>query len=154
MIASGWGRTVGTDGSSHPNILQEITLNVVDDIECTRAFLDFKMYKQICSRANPGQQICYGDSGAPIVWASSNNQFYIAGVNAAVGTNCVGQLSVQTKITDFLDWIKHQTGNHLSKKHSNRFFGHFYALQISTKHILKYLTIFQKSFQRSGRSKM
>lgn len=68
-IATGWGLTVSGDENSTPEILQTVTLKVLQYEECTRKW--GILPASVTCASSPGKNTCHGDNGGPLVQRSS-----------------------------------------------------------------------------------
>ncbi|KAG7202865.1 hypothetical protein KM043_010015 [Ampulex compressa] len=97
-IFTGWGNTE-LDGSTH-EFLQEIHLKVLEVEKCHATFSSVQN-TNLCTLTEPGQGLCYGDSGSPLV----TNGVVIA--IGSWGSPCaLGYPDVYTRVFSYVDWIK------------------------------------------------
>ncbi|KAH8333158.1 hypothetical protein KR074_009391, partial [Drosophila pseudoananassae] len=123
-VACGWGTTY--DGSSLPDWLQCVDLQIVHNEECGWAYGSVGD-NIICTRNVDGKSICQGDSGGPLVTHDGNK---LVGVtNFVSGNGCQsGAPGGFQRVTYHLDWIPtwrtnaqytHWVGNGDFIKHPN-----------------------------------
>ncbi|GJQ74215.1 CLIPB9 [Trypoxylus dichotomus] len=66
--------------------------------------------KMVCAGGELDKDSCKGDSGGPLMSASSsdNSQYYVEGVVSYGATRCgtEGTPAIYTRVADFLDWIQ------------------------------------------------
>jgi len=54
---------------------------------------------------------CQGDSGGPVVWKSPEGYWNLVGVVSwGIGCAEIGNPGVNTRVTEYLQWIKDNTG--------------------------------------------
>ena len=106
-IVTGWG-TLYESGSS-PEILQKVTIPVMDDKTCQfyMAGGSIKESMLCCGYNEGGKDSCQGDSGGPL---------YCNGVQAGIvswGVGCARpqQPGIYTEVSYFVDWIKENIDN-------------------------------------------
>ncbi|EDV97090.1 serine protease 1 [Drosophila grimshawi] len=106
VLTCGWGSTY--DGSSLPDWLQCIDLNVISNEECTRSYGTLPE-SVLCVGTPEGRSICDGDSGGPLV---TQQQPQLVGVTSF--SDAASCLSVApagfTRVTSHLDWIRRVSG--------------------------------------------
>ena len=104
VIGWGWTRT-GT-----PNILQELTLPVVQKSECKKAYPDSLTENMFCAgRKKSNFDTCKGDSGGGyLFWDSRRRKWFLQGIISWGGTSCgqAGMYSVYTKVGRYTRWVK------------------------------------------------
>lgn len=110
----GWGKT---DQEVKPAVLQEVTVPIISNIECNKAFIAFSQYwyppdtenireSELCAGySEGGKDACFGDSGGPlVVWYE--NQWNIAGI-VSWGEGCAlpDVYGVYARVSKFSDFI-------------------------------------------------
>ncbi|CAG7696470.1 unnamed protein product [Allacma fusca] len=111
MIASGWGKTNGTDNGSSAKTLQTVELDVISNNDCQK--MDRRITKtQVCANT-PKKSVCQGDSGGSIDKVS-NELSYAFGVVSYGPQNCDGY-GVFTRVSEYITWIEQRTGETFCK---------------------------------------
>jgi transmembrane serine protease 9 len=121
-INSGWGNARANGGTPAivPDVLQKITLAVVDQDECTQTYSGINNIDEtmLCVRGltqSPNLGSCNGDSGGPLACTDSNGAQYLAGI-VSWGMQPCGQYQYPTVFArvaakDNLDFIQEQINN-------------------------------------------
>lgn len=106
-VASGWGKLHDSDPYVADN-LHFVDLTPITNEECEKTFGEYLTDDNICV-ATGGKSICSGDSGGPLVTLDTHEQI---GINSFVaGGGCEGdEPAVLVRVTNFLDWIKDNSG--------------------------------------------
>lgn len=106
-VASGWGKLHDSDPVVADD-LHFVHLTTITNKECKQPFGAYLTDDNICV-ATGGKSICSGDSGGPLVTLDTHEQI---GINSFVsGGGCEGDdPAVLVRVTNFLDWIKDNTG--------------------------------------------
>ncbi|KAG8201099.1 hypothetical protein JTE90_028769 [Oedothorax gibbosus] len=105
-FAAGWG-TVSYGGPASPK-LQEVQLRIWENPRCEVVFKKDVPITQANLCAGDGDKdACRGDSGGPLMLASSDGRFYLIGI-VSFGKKCAepGIPGVYTRVTNFIDWIE------------------------------------------------
>jgi len=104
VLASGWG-----DSQTDPpkDILQKVTLDVVDDETCKKNLGEHHVIKNtvVCAGVpGGGKDSCQGDSGGPLVDLQRN---LLAGV-VSYGEGCAlpGKPGVYTEVAYYIQWMR------------------------------------------------
>uniref|UniRef100_A0A8D8UET9 Serine protease easter n=1 Tax=Cacopsylla melanoneura TaxID=428564 RepID=A0A8D8UET9_9HEMI len=116
-LAAGWGSTKSRPGP-FPTILLAVKQTVADAQKCKDAYSNVDVevnYNdgKICFGGDEGKNVCFGDSGGPLLWKGSFEpditvRTYLLGVAAHVGDlTCVkkGFPGVFTRTNFFMKWI-------------------------------------------------
>jgi secreted trypsin-like serine protease len=102
VTAFGWGFTA--EGGPATNILQEVTVSVVDPNECQKVYGNIDRDIMVCAGVpEGGKDACQGDSGGPLM-----NRFdSVVGITS-FGFGCArpGVPGVYTRADSFVDWIE------------------------------------------------
>lgn len=110
-IISGFGLRNTTDRDI-PEIMQWTNLQTISNFDCFRrfgpgGFLLAVRTSNICAVGTDTQSGCYGDSGGPLTVADNNRT--VIGI-VSFGSGChLGLPSVFTRVSIYIDWIKHVT---------------------------------------------
>lgn len=105
VTALGWGAEEFSGPRS--DVLQKVDLKVVGNAQCKLTEKTLTS-KQLCTYA-PGKDTCQSDSGGPIIWNAPVRRFELVGI-ISFGLGCGTQIpSVNTRITEYLNWIVSQT---------------------------------------------
>ncbi|KRT81069.1 Trypsin [Oryctes borbonicus] len=113
-IATGWGAT--ETGGSTTDILQKVTLDLLDMSICDRTYGNIKYYKNglpktmLCAGIlQGGKDTCQGDSGGPLTITKEDNQciFYTVGITS-FGRMCAleNTPAIYTKVSEFIPWLQ------------------------------------------------
>ncbi|KAK9498353.1 hypothetical protein O3M35_003004 [Rhynocoris fuscipes] len=109
---TGWGRLSQIGGL--PNILQKLTLPLVDDSVCRRWYTSAGYSKlpagncQLCSGLEKGgKDSCQGDSGGPLSCKRNDGRYYLCGI-VSYGIGCARPKlpGIYTEVSCYTDWIK------------------------------------------------
>lgn len=108
--AIGWGRLA--EGGSTTNILQEVTLPIVDAQKCVDLYgsAKFNKEKMLCAGIdNGGKDACQGDSGGPLIinWNDQDpaTQYLVGITSWGIGCARSGKLGVWINIASILPWV-------------------------------------------------
>jgi len=107
---TGWGETYDLDPAVDRYILQEAPLPILSDDRCTELLPWFDpSERMMCAFDEENQmvEICFGDSGGPIVY-QVNDQWFLAGVTSfRFGDVCanIGLPSVFARTSAVTSWI-------------------------------------------------
>ena len=111
LTAAGFGR-VGPGGDSAPSeVMLEVTLPGVDQQSCAAAIRQLGGVlgpRQMCAGGELGRDVCFGDSGAPLVADPGPGELAptLVGVVAYGAQECDGTVpSVFTRVSAYLNWI-------------------------------------------------
>ncbi|XP_067645062.1 collagenase-like [Eurosta solidaginis] len=109
VVASGWGVTSDRSTVYSP-VLQFATFRVVTNEVCAEEYGSTTIdNEKICTATVNRIGLCSGDSGDPLVLASSKLQIGIVSIGSRKGCES-GAPSLHTRITSYLDWIQANTG--------------------------------------------
>ncbi|XP_058170475.1 CLIP domain-containing serine protease HP8-like [Anopheles ziemanni] len=106
VISFGWGETINGQPSETKRV---VYLRVVQHDECATLLKKTSplLSHNMCTLGmKAGQDVCQGDSGAPLVWLHGQ-QMYVVGVvshGPKCGMNKVVP-GIAMRVTEFLDWI-------------------------------------------------
>ncbi|XP_072493834.1 serine protease 42-like [Notamacropus eugenii] len=112
---AGWGRTEENKDDSHPLVLLETDLYIVETKQCNkmlRKFLFISVFKSIidqkvlCAYHPTGKDTCQGDSGGPLACEVGEHTWVQVGI-VSWGADC-GKLkmpAIYTKVSSFSRWI-------------------------------------------------
>lgn len=102
-FVSGWGYT-NSSQSYFPDRLQHISTLTINNVACSRKLNKPVQSSQICTFTRAGEGICAGDTGGPVVEASTGK---LIGIARAVHTSCgKGLPDVHTRISFYYLWVR------------------------------------------------
>ncbi|XP_063244368.1 trypsin 3A1-like [Bacillus rossius redtenbacheri] len=106
LTVIGWGSTHELGGTV--DVLREVSVPVVSTEECTADYgKDINNATMICAGyRRGGKDSCQGDSGGPLVLGSTQ----VGVVSWGGGCAEARQPGVYTRVANFRDWIKSETG--------------------------------------------
>ncbi|XP_075153751.1 brachyurin [Haematobia irritans] len=112
VTAAGWGRTA--DNSTEPNTkLFYVVTPVLAFEKCMCFYLPglVNRRKHLCADGTGGRGGCDGDSGGPLIY-NERDKNYLVGVTSfgSAGGCEIGQPTVYTRVTNYLNWIHSKTG--------------------------------------------
>uniref|UniRef100_A0A2M4BR75 CLIP domain-containing serine protease n=2 Tax=Anopheles marajoara TaxID=58244 RepID=A0A2M4BR75_9DIPT len=110
VISYGWGITKIGGSLELSNVKRVVGLNAVTRDVCARELRGLIRggrleSTQFCTKGVGGEDVCSGDSGAPMMeW--NNERCYIVGV-VSYGPKCgtAGAPGISTRISEYIDWI-------------------------------------------------
>lgn len=113
-VLSGWGSTSKSLLPVLPEVLQKVTVPLLDNQSCLKKFPDDVIGKrpeiydtQICTDAVGETSACSGDSGGPLVQLENNTPVQLGIVSWGVFPCGVNRLpSVYTRVASYIDWIE------------------------------------------------
>ncbi|XP_044312463.1 polyserase-2-like [Drosophila rhopaloa] len=102
--AFGWGTT---SDRLESEILQSITVDILDPTVCERNLLYTPVSEQICV-GNPEGDTCRGDSGGPLSITVTINELFreVQHGIISVGARDCNNTSVLTRVSSYVDWIQ------------------------------------------------
>ncbi|XP_076065493.1 trypsin-1-like [Oratosquilla oratoria] len=102
-IVTGWGALV--EGGSSPDTLQKVTVGVITDDECNKAYGNIVSSELCAGVPGGGKDACQGDSGGPLA-CFSNGKHYLAGI-VSWGYGCArpNYPGVYAEVSHFIPWI-------------------------------------------------
>ncbi|XP_064088268.1 transmembrane protease serine 3-like [Macrobrachium nipponense] len=107
----GWGKTIGSDDNSYSPVLLHAVATTMTNVICKKMFPWFFVTDDsICTQASKKSQgsTCSGDSGGPLMYQHGSHMDLI-GITSLVPEGCSRESPrIFTRVTSFLDWIKHQ----------------------------------------------
>ena len=108
LFLTGWGKT---KNSKLSHVMQEIDLDPIDDLKCSKKWRMFNSSRQLCA-GQSGRSACKGDSGGPLSTRVNGKVFQVGIVSygdqrCASGT---GTPTVYTKVSAYYQSI-HSTVN-------------------------------------------
>ncbi|XP_072744228.1 transmembrane protease serine 9-like [Anoplolepis gracilipes] len=128
-VLSGWGSTSKNLLPKLPDVLQKVTVPLLDNQSCLKKFPDNNIGKkpelydsQICTDSVGEASACSGDSGGPLVQIENNTPVQVGIVSWGVYPCGVKRVpSVYTRVASYVDWINNiiNTINHFHTKISN-----------------------------------
>ncbi|KAI4469681.1 chymotrypsin-related [Holotrichia oblita] len=101
-ILIGWGR-LSTNGAI-PNNLQELSTNTITHATCRLYWGSSVSSNQICAVLRSGQGACNGDSGGPLIQASTGAQLGITSFILSGGC-AQGFPDVYARVSSYTSWI-------------------------------------------------
>ncbi|XP_035787029.1 CLIP domain-containing serine protease 14D-like [Anopheles albimanus] len=110
VISYGWGITKIGGSLELSNVKRVVGLHAVTPSVCARELRGLikggtLQSTQLCTKGVGGEDVCRGDSGAPMLeW--SDDRCYIVGV-VSYGPKCgtAGAPGISTRISEYIDWI-------------------------------------------------
>ncbi|XP_067635818.1 collagenase-like [Eurosta solidaginis] len=106
VVASGWGETSDTSTSFSP-VLQFANLKVISNEVCAEEYPNV-VTRMLCTSSVNRIGICVGDSGGPLMLASSKLQIGIVSFYSPKGCGSDSPAG-HTRVTSYLDWILENT---------------------------------------------
>eukprot|EP00092_Neocalanus_flemingeri_P022811 GFUD01024735.1.p2 GENE.GFUD01024735.1~~GFUD01024735.1.p2 ORF type:complete len:279 (+),score=84.57 GFUD01024735.1:77-913(+) len=107
-IVTGWG-TLSEGGFGLPNVLHKVTVPVVSDEDCNKAYQSGGASvadSMICAGLEQGgKDSCQGDSGGPFFCGEKGSEELIGIVSWGYGCARPGYPGVYTENSYFMDWI-------------------------------------------------
>jgi secreted trypsin-like serine protease len=110
VTATGWGNTIvqpvgaGTGGASFPRRLQQVTVPVVADAECTTAYAtlatDVLDVSTMLCAGRTGKDTCQGDSGGPLFATADRSDAVQIGVTSWGAGCAAGFPGVYTRLSN------------------------------------------------------
>lgn len=107
---TGWGHT--QEGGTSALILQKGEIRVINQTTCESLLPQQITPRMMCvGYLSGGVDACQGDSGGPLSSVEADGRIFQAGV-VSWGDGCAqrDKPGVYTRISEFRDWIKEQTG--------------------------------------------
>ncbi|XP_054709108.1 trypsin-1-like [Uloborus diversus] len=105
-VVSGWG-ALKEGGRVIPTRLQAVTLPLISDEECRKAYGDAIVETMLCAGYKAGQKdSCQGDSGGPLIQKSDSGYSTLIGV-VSWGRGCARPKfpGVYTQVSHYIEWI-------------------------------------------------
>ncbi|KAI9552828.1 hypothetical protein GHT06_020710 [Daphnia sinensis] len=113
---TGWGRDASGAEGKYRNILKELHVPVVGNADCennlrrTRFGHDFKLHSGFICAGGKGKELCKDGVGGPLICERQESRAELVGlVNWDIGCVQDDVLRVYTKVSEFSDWIQHNT---------------------------------------------
>jgi trypsin len=108
VTAAGWGVTSENSSDISPK-LQKVSLPLVDQATCNKAYQDFNEVtdRMMCAGyAEGGKDACQGDSGGPLVMKNASGDVSLVGV-VSWGQGCARPVyyGVYSKVNSVAKWI-------------------------------------------------
>ncbi|XP_077564125.1 trypsin-1-like isoform X1 [Haemaphysalis longicornis] len=107
---SGWGRL--KYGQSYiPNVLQKVSVEVLDNEKCRTWFKDKGRKEQIfdtmmcAGYQEGGRDSCQGDSGGPLTFKKDERVYLIGLVSWGVQCAMPSLPGVYTRVSEYVDWV-------------------------------------------------
>ncbi|TDG44174.1 hypothetical protein AWZ03_009404 [Drosophila navojoa] len=105
---TGWGSTLpSSTGAQLPDRLQVLDYRTISNEECAKR--GFRVTpNEICALSAPGRGACMGDSGGPLILASSggSRQQQLVGIVSYGSSTCAqGKPDVYTRVSSYLPYI-------------------------------------------------
>lgn len=101
VIALGWGLL--DFGGEKPTTLQEVTLSVLTNLECSKSYSNVSR-NQICTYGL-GKDTCQMDSGGPVLWQNPTSRRLVLVGAISYGGVCGVGSGVNTRVGGYIDWI-------------------------------------------------
>jgi len=101
-VVTGWGNLAS--GGSSPDILQEVTVQVLENSNCGNYPQSMITDNMLCAGVE-GKDSCQGDSGGPMVTEVDGRYTLIGVVSWGWGCADAGSPGVYARITSVLPWI-------------------------------------------------
>lgn len=109
-IASGWGAV--TEGGDVNDLLQQVTLPVVDDATCKATYGETEIYDHMICLGEAGKDSCQGDTGGPLTCTNSDQSSFLGGIySTGYGCGRPSYPGIYTEMSYFVQWIADQTGS-------------------------------------------
>lgn len=117
-VLIGWGSTNGINSEKDMAIeLQQTTLTVLSNTRCRLALPLYKANKMYCAASyssDHSSNLCYGDSGGPLLFRSGSGPWYLYGISSMAlaysNYSCnVEKPSYYTKVPYYIPWILKNT---------------------------------------------
>ncbi|KAH8379126.1 hypothetical protein KR009_003197 [Drosophila setifemur] len=102
-VACGWG---GMDNGNLATWLQCMDVQIISNTECEQSYGTVAA-TDMCTRMSNGKSGCGGDSGGPLVTQDNPR---LVGVITFGSGDCHSGPSGYTRVTDYLEWIRDNTG--------------------------------------------
>ncbi|KAJ2954750.1 hypothetical protein O0L34_g3053 [Tuta absoluta] len=104
VVVIGWGMMFY--GGVFSNVLMEVTLPVVERVECVKKYTEAVFEGNICAGGEEGKDSCQGDSGGPLMYQLSSGRWAVVGVVSwGVGCGQPGRPGVYTSVDYYRSWI-------------------------------------------------
>ena len=145
----GWGDIIEGEETSFPADLMEVDVPIVSNEECKESYGDLIKSYNICDGYKEGgKDSCQGDSGGPLIVKDEFNNFLIAGiVSWAYGCAEPGYFGVNTRISQYEDWIKYITDNNSYKSYKTIMFPDNEMLSLYAINGIYEIDIIDKSYE-------
>jgi len=118
-VVAGWGRTDRNINGDTVLKLRYAQLKEIDMAACKKKYDEFLSGgrkqahltdKQMCA-GDDQADACGGDSGGPLLYLNSDYNWMVAGIVSFGPSACARQVpGVYTRVANYLDWIKKNTG--------------------------------------------
>lgn len=108
-VVAGWG-VVKESSYSLPDLLQKVTVPLVDQETCNKSYKGNITNRMICAGlAAGGKDSCQGDSGGPLVIKNEDGSVNLVGV-VSWGEGCAraNKYGVYSKVNEVTSWIETQ----------------------------------------------
>lgn len=98
VVLVGWGHNIeGTDKDA--DVLQEVIARVANLSECWKTYPTMTA-NNICTFAEAGKGLCYGDAGGPLLWNGAQ-----IGILSTSHTCGLGDPDIHTRVSKYMDFI-------------------------------------------------
>jgi len=101
VTVTGWGTT--SEGGTISDVLQEVSVNVVENTQCKSAYSIMLTSRMLCAGVTGGgKDACQGDSGGPLVYKNE-----LLGI-VSWGTGCARERypGVYCSVPDVREWLE------------------------------------------------
>merc|ERR1712083_859099 len=105
---TGWGKLA--EGGSSPDLLHKVEVPVVTNQQCQTTYFSLTDDMICAGYTNGGMDAFQGDSGGPMVFRYSSDQWVVAGI-VSFGYGCArpDTPGVYTRVSEYSDWIAEKT---------------------------------------------
>lgn len=109
IVSAGWG-VLEYGGGYTPDILQEVTLDIISTETCQELYPVFLIEDKVCTLTED-KDACQGDSGGPMVVEEDERWFTLGVVSFGEGCAFPDKPNVATGVPYFKDWILNNIGD-------------------------------------------
>jgi len=112
MTASGWGKIDDSIFGSISEVLNKVTLPILDQTECSDYYGTSTITENVvCMDTTGGHGVCSGDSGGPLTWVEDGKSVTRGITSFGPSAGCLsGHPDGDTRVKNYLDWIETSTG--------------------------------------------
>merc|ERR1719259_1437669 len=112
VTASGWGKVNDDIFGSISDVLNKVTLPILNHAECAAYYGDAVVTENVvCMDTTGGHGVCSGDSGGPLTWAEDGKSVTRGITSFGPSAGCLsGHPDGDTRVKNYLDWIESSTG--------------------------------------------
>jgi len=112
VTASGWGKVNDDIFGSISDVLNKVTLPILNHAECAAYYGDAVVTENVvCMDTTGGHGVCSGDSGGPLTWVENGKTVTRGITSFGPRAGCLsGYPDGDTRVKNYLDWIESSTG--------------------------------------------